>query len=77
MSTLLQILQLLPSIMQAVTTIEQIVNIPGAGQQKLDLVLNTVLAADKSAANLVPVITTVIGNIVSTMNAVGIFKKNS
>lgn len=77
MSTLLQILQLLPSIMQAVTTIEQVINIPGAGQQKLDLVLNTVLAADKSAANLVPVITTVIGNIVSTMNAVGIFKKNS
>lgn len=77
MSILLQILQLLPLIIQAVTAIEQVINIPGAGQQKLDLVLNTVLAADKSAANLIPIITTVIGNIVSTMNAVGVFKKNS
>ena len=75
MGVLLQVLQLLPFIIQTVQTVEQAIPIAGAGQQKLDLVLNAILAADAGASNLIPSITKIIGNIVATMNAVGIFKK--
>ena len=75
MGVLLQILQLLPFIIQTVQTVEQAIPIAGAGQQKLDLVLNAILAADADASKLIPIITKIIGNIVSTLNAVGVFKK--
>jgi hypothetical protein len=85
-SILIAILQLLPAIIGAVQSIEAAVPIPAAGKAKLDLVLGTVtdvynteqaiqkqLPSDK----LVPLVTGAITRVVTSFNALGVFKKSA
>ena len=76
MGNILKVLQLLPSIIAAIQGVEVAVPIPGQGKAKLDLILNSILAADSTASALIPIITTIVTNIVNTFNALGIFKKS-
>jgi len=74
MGTVIAILQLLPAIISAVQAVEAAIPIPQAGATKLNLVLDAILSVGNVAENLIPAIKRVIASIVSTFNAVGIFK---
>jgi len=74
MGTVIAILQLLPAIISAFQAVEAAIPIPQSGATKLNLVLDAILSVGNVAENLIPAIKTVIASIVSTFNAVGIFK---
>ena len=76
MKTLILMLQLLPSIIQAVKAAEEFVPLPAQGRAKLDLVLGVISDAYDGAAAIIPQITKVIGRIVEVANSTGIFKKS-
>ena len=52
MKALSIVLTLFPVILNAVTTVENAIPLPGAGKQKLDLVLNVVKQAYDASADL-------------------------
>ena len=85
MTTLLALLQLLPAIIGAVQSVETAVPLPASGKTKLDLVLGTVTDvynAEESIRKQIPndqligMVTSTVGRVVTTFNALGIFKKS-
>lgn len=83
MNTILAILQLFPTILSAITAVENVVPIPGQGKAKLDLILGIVKTAYDGAAGLeksfawdklAGLVTTIVGQVVGFLNAVGVFK---
>jgi hypothetical protein len=84
MKTILAILQLFPAIIAAVQAIENAIPVSQQGKVKLDLVLDTVKTAydaeesvrkDFSWDKLAGVVVTIVGKVVATFNALGVFKK--
>lgn len=72
---IMTILSLFPAIVTAVKSVEAAIPGTGHGKTKLDMILQTILAVSDSAKDLIPIITSVIGVIVTGLNAVGVFKK--
>lgn len=75
MKTLLTIIQMLPALIQAVRQIEEFVPLPGAGKQKLELILGIVEDTVDDAKSMIPTIAKVVGRIVGLANAAGVFAK--
>ena len=86
MKALSIVLTLFPVILNAVTTVENAIPLPGAGKQKLDLVLNVVKQAYDASADLshafswdklVALVVPMIANIVSLHNQLGLFNTSA
>jgi hypothetical protein len=86
MKSLLLILQLFPVMLAGVRALEETIPLPQSGKQKLDLVLDVVKTAYESSAELqkefawdklAGVVVTIVGKIVGTLNALGVFKKSA
>ncbi len=86
MKALSIVLTLFPVILNAVTTVENAIPLPGAGKQKLDLVLNVVKQAYDASADLshafswdklVALVVPMIANIVSLHNQLGLFTSST
>ena len=77
MKTALQILQLLPTIIELIKAIEAAVPQGGKGSEKLQAVLDIVAGLVDNAAELMPKLTAVIGTIVGMFNAAGTFTKGT
>ena len=91
MATLVLLLKLFPVILSTVQAVEAAIPLPTAGKAKLDLVLGTVsdvylagqqlssphAGQDISIDHLLALVAQTIGRIVTTLNALGIFKKSS
>lgn len=75
MKNIIAILQLLPVIVTAVKTVEEIIPIPGQGKAKLELILGIIQDTGEDVGAILPLITKTIARIVGTFNAIGIFKK--
>lgn len=75
MKTLLTILQMLPALIQAVKQVEEFVPVPGAGKQKLDLIIGIIEDTFEDAKGMLPTIAKVVGRIVNLANSTGVFAK--
>ena len=71
MKTLVQIVQMLPTLIDAVKAAEAAVPVSGQGKAKLDFVLGTIQDAYGEVSTLLPQITSVVGRIVSLFNSTG------
>lgn len=76
------IIQLLPSVLEAIKALEAMLPESGLGKQKLEILKSAIEAAylvtneySVKFDTLWPALEKVIGSIVSTMNATGIFNK--
>lgn len=67
----LQILQLLPAILAAVRAVEEAVPLSGKGKEKLDMVIESITAANESLSSVVPQITRIVAAAVRLYNATG------
>lgn len=82
MNTFLMVFNALPTIIQAVQTVESAVPIPQSGQQKLNLILGAAATAwevgqvtqQLSKGNTVQAVQSITNMTVSTLNAAGVFK---
>ncbi|MDQ6675861.1 MAG: hypothetical protein M3Z09_01030 [Acidobacteriota bacterium] len=79
------LLKLFPVILGAVQSVEAAISLPAAGKAKLDLVLGTVsdvyasgvqIGIELPADRVMGLISQCVSRIVSTFNALGIFKKS-
>jgi hypothetical protein len=86
MKALSIVLTLFPVILSAVKAVEDAIPLPGAGKQKLDLVLNVVKQAFDASADLshafswdklVALVVPMIANIVSLHNQLGLFNTSA
>lgn len=77
MNTLKAVIALLPQIVAAVRTIEDSVNIPKVGAQKLELLLDIIEATYEEAQVVKAAVVRVANAVVKFFNAVGVFKKSS
>ena len=77
MKTLLMILRLIPALIQAVKAAEDFIPLPGAGKEKLDMILGIITDTYEDAKAIVPAITKVVARIVSAANVTGVFKSSS
>jgi len=84
MKFFLMFMQLAPTIIDLVKKVEELIPGPGKGQEKLDLVLNTVntatagsteVAAAIAGHDLTGSIKALVATTVATANAAGVFKK--
>lgn len=73
MGNFLLVLQAIPLIVDIVKTIEGLVPIGGQGKQKLDAVIEMVLAAVPKLENSVPTLVKIISAIVGLANKTGVF----
>lgn len=73
MKTLIFILQLIPSIIEAVKAAEAFIPLPGQGKAKLEFVLGVIQDTYHDAAGIIPIITKVIARIVGLANVTGVF----
>lgn len=86
MKTLIAYLQLFPSILSSVKSLEDALPIPAAGKSKLDLLIGFVQAAYQAEqtiqkeipwATLEGVVRTSVTAVVASFNATGLFKKSA
>lgn len=85
MKSFLSIFNALPAVIQSVSAIEAAIPVPQAGKQKLDLILNaasTAWAASQveqqvSQNQMINSVAAMTNLTVSTMNALGVFKKST
>lgn len=83
MKAFLTIFNALPAIVQSVQVIESAVPVPNAGKQKLDLILQSAMAAwgasqiqqQVSQNQMLNSITAITNLTVATLNATGVFQK--
>jgi hypothetical protein len=75
LSTLRTVLSLLPAIIEAIKAIEEAIPGQGKGEQKLAAIRGIVAASYEQAAAIMPILERVIGVLVDTFNAVGVFTK--
>lgn len=74
MGTLLNILKLLPAIMTAVKALEEQVDLPGKGSDKLSLIIGIVQDLAGDISDLIPAVTKVVARVVTFFKATGVFK---
>lgn len=72
MKTFIAILSMLPSIITAVQALEAMAPIPQAGKDKLNVILKIAGSVGGDAEKMIPIITDVIGHVVSFANAFGL-----
>lgn len=86
MKTLISYLQLLPTILAAVKSLEEAIPLPMSGKQKLDLLIATVqtaYAAEQTIQKEVPwtqvesVVKSVAGVVVNALNVMGLFRHST
>jgi len=74
------IVKLIPVVIAAVKSIEELIPVSGAGKQKMDLVLTTVKDAFDTVTTawptIQPILEKLIAGIVALANEFGIFKKS-
>lgn len=70
---LLRILQLLPTLLEAVRAVEMFLPLPGHGKEKLALVLGIIEDTQTDIEAIRPIIVKVIGRIVGFANRTGEF----
>ncbi len=75
MKTLIQIVQMLPSLISAVKAAEEFVPQPGQGKSKLDFVLGVISDTVGEIGDLIPAVTKIVARIVGLANATGVFRK--
>lgn len=84
MGILIAVLKLLPVLIEVVRVLEVAIPIAGQGKAKLDLVLGIVetvygvsndLTKELPQSKTTPLIVSIVGKIVGTFNALGVFKK--
>ncbi len=75
-------LSLLPAVIEAIKAIEAAIPESGAGAQKLEIIKATLQKAHEVGGDTVgafeqywPVLSTMVGSVVTVFNAVGLFKK--
>jgi hypothetical protein len=66
---------LLPAIIEAIKAIEEAIPGQGKGEQKLAAIRGIIAASYEQAATIMPILERVIGVLVDTFNAVGVFTK--
>lgn len=76
MGQILAILQLIPAIIKAVQSVEEAIPMSGQGKAKMDMVMQIINVAGEGANNLIPIIQKAIDVVVSTLNNIGVFKKD-
>ena len=76
-TTILSYLALVPQLITAITAIEQAIPMSGAGTAKVEMVKQIITTVDGAAVQSMPLIEKIIGIIVSTFNALGIFKSST
>jgi len=70
-----EILKLVPTIINLIQTIEGLFPGQGQGKAKLDAVLGLLTSAEASVEANLPQITSVVQTLVTFLNTVGVFKK--
>jgi hypothetical protein len=75
LNTIMTILSLFPALITAVKSVEEAIPGGGNGKEKLNIILDSILAVSAAAKDLLPAIASVISIIVAGFNAAGIFKK--
>lgn len=77
MQKLIQMLTMLPALLQAVRAAEDAIPIPKAGQEKLALILGIVDDVAEVTEDIKPIIARIISRIVSLFNSLGLFRTSS
>lgn len=77
MKQILLMLQLLPTLIQAVKSVEEAIPVPKSGKEKLDLVLETIRSTGEDIGVLAPAIVKVVTKVVETFNSLDIFKRST
>ena len=75
MQTALFILQLIPTIIAIIKSVEEAIPVSGAGKDKLDAVLQMVQDACPRAVEVVPQVVKIINTLVGLFNKTGVFAK--
>jgi hypothetical protein len=75
LTTLRTVLTLLPAIIEAIKAIEAAIPGQGKGEQKLAAIRGIIAASYEQASAIMPIIERVVGVLVDTFNAVGVFRK--
>jgi len=75
LTTLRTVLTLLPAIIEAIKAIEAAIPGQGKGEQKLAAIRGIIAASYDQASVIMPIIERVVGVLVDTFNAVGVFRK--
>jgi hypothetical protein len=75
LTTLRTVLTLLPAIIEAIKAIEDAIPGQGKGEQKLAAIRGIIAASYEQASAIMPIIERVVGVLVDTFNAVGVFRK--
>ncbi len=85
MKTLIAYLELFPTILASVKSLEEAIPLPQAGKQKLDLLLAAVKAAydaEESIREDIPweklagIVTRAVKSVVESLNAIGVFRRS-
>ncbi len=74
MKTLLIILQLVPVLISAIRSVEELIPEGGKGKEKLALIQNIMTTSYEGISEVWPIVAKVISSIVETANIVGSFK---
>ena len=74
MKNILLILQLIPTIIGIITSLETAIPISGQGKVKLDLIKNFLGIASDTLNEIWPAIEKIISVFVTTANSIGVFK---
>lgn len=71
----LNVIALIPTIIEIIKQIEAALPMSGAGKEKLNAVLDIITALDSTFGSLVPQLTAVINVLVKLFNSTGVFTK--
>jgi hypothetical protein len=75
MSTLIQVLQLIPALIKVITAIEEALPQAGAGAAKLEAVKQIIITIYGVGQEIWPAVSQAIAILVDLFNKVGLFKK--
>jgi hypothetical protein len=75
LNKILLVVQLIPTVIEIVKTVENMFPMSGAGKEKLKLVRDMLTAAHGSIEELWPSLERVVAAVVAFANSVGVFKK--
>lgn len=76
MSTLLKILQIIPALIGVIKAVEEMIPESGKGKYKLELIQTILQESYDGITDMWPMLEKIIGQIVETLNALGIFSKS-
>jgi hypothetical protein len=74
---LIQVFTMLPALIQAIRAAEDAIPLPKAGKEKLELILGIIDDVVGAADDLKPTVARVVSRVVTTFNALGLFRPSS